>query len=547
MKRIGFYTISILRKPLTILCLLLFFQLGMFLWTTVRPYTKNIPDRTYLIQRGHVIYTSFIRQSKEGAWGVYSPHTTRPTPVVYSHLFFVFLGKLAAIGNIDPLWMFMLSRVAAGIIIFFCTYWLIRIILPPKLHILAILFTLGIEPGPLITALSGNPTTWIPAVFSYYPQVVAYRHFGLPHHTLGEALGLLLFGLCILCVRRPTPKRLFILALVSIIDTLVLPPYPAILIVTVLIPWGFYSLFAKYWKKLIIPYVVIALMVGVVSLFTKQQISKGIPWTDFNIDEKRWVTNADTIINYISSILLSIPFIVLLWGSVIKLWKTWDSNTKFVVFVMSTWLLIPAALVPLSSFSWFPFANFRVMDGYDYVPAGILATLGLSILITSIKNHSLARIVQALCIGTVIITSCTLTYLYTARAFSDQDGLWSNVYIAKDHWQAFAFLDTVPKRSGVMVMNHFGEIIPDFASVRTYIGTTPGFSNWPELFFIASRFYSGEMTDEEAIKTLHNEDISYVYWSDEEKYYNKTGTLYPDLLTPVFTTPGVVIFKVNTQ
>jgi hypothetical protein len=493
------------------------------------------------------MYSSFIRQAKEGAWGLYTPHTTRPTPVVYVHLFFVFLGKIAAIFNIDPVAMFMLSRVAAGIIIFFCTYWLIRIILPPNLHIMAILFTLAIEPGPLITTLSGNLHTWIPAIFSYYPQIVAYRHFGLPHHTLGEALGLVLLGLCILCVRRPTPKRLLLLALISVVDALVLPPYPAILILTVLLPWGIYSVFAKHWKKLIMPFIVIALMVGVVSLFTKQELAKGSPWKDFNLDEKHWVTNGDAIINYISSLLLSLPFVVFLWAAAVKFWKKWDSNTKFLVFTMSAWVLIPIALVPLSSQPWFPFANFRVMDGYDYVPMGILATLGLSTLVSGIKKQSLARIIQGVCLGIVIITSLTLTYLYTAMTFNQQDPLWNNVYIADDHWEAFAFLQTVPKKSGIMIMNHFGEIIPDFASVRTFIGTTPGFFNWPELFSIATRFFSGEMTDEEAAKTLRDEDISYVYFSDEEIEYNTTGTLYPNLLTPVFNTPGVVIYKVNVR
>jgi len=212
---------------------------------------------------------------------------------------------------------------------------------------------------------------------------------------------------------------------------------------------------------------------------------------------------------------------------------------------MSAWVLIPVALIPLSSYSWFPFANFRIMDGYNYVPMGILATLGFSTLVGSIKKPSLARLIGGIVLTAVIFTYLFLTYVYTKRAFAEQSGLWTNVYIASDHWRAFVFLETVPKKSGVMVMNHFGEIIPDFASVRTFIGTTPGFTRWAELYGIATCFYSGEMTDEEAESTLLNEDISYVYYSDEEKYYNRTGTLYPNLLTPVFTTPGVVVYKVT--
>jgi hypothetical protein len=535
------------RKPLILLFVVLFFQWGMFLWTTCRPYMRNIPDRTYLITRYHPSYTSFIRQAKEGAWGVVVTQRTRPSPVVYSHLFFVFLGKIAAIGNIDPPIMFMASRMASAIVLFLATYWLITLVLPLSLHALAILFTLALEPGPMITSLGWNPAAWIPSIFSYFPQVVSYRHFGLPHHTMGEAVGLFLLGTCILCVKKPTRTRLILLGILGVVDAIILPPYPAILILTVLIPWGIYSLFKKQWKRLIVPFLIIAATVGAIALFTRHEIQKGIPWRDFNIDEKSWVTDADAVLSYVSTLMLSIPFVAFLWFFIWKLWKKWDKNIRFLVIICTSWVIVPVLLVPLSSFPWFPFANFRVMDGYNYVPTGILATLGFSVIPIIIKKGAIARFMQGFLLTGVIILSLSLTYLYTAKTFGDQNDLWTNVYVHNDHWEAMKFLETVPKGSGVMVMNHFGEIIPDYTSVRTFIGSTPGFTDWPELFTIAARFYSGQMADEEVQKMFRDEDISYVYYSEEERRYNVTGTLYPNLLTSVFETPVVTVYKVNSR
>lgn len=522
-------------KPIVLLHLILMLQWGLFLGTTLHPYRLNIPNRTYLMLRGHLIYTSYIRQAKEGALSLYNPHTTRPTPQAYAHLFFVALGKIAAIFNIDPPVMYMMSRMLAAVVLFWSTYWFITLVLPPSLHALAIFFVLAIEPGPLVNLK--------PAIFSYYPQIVAYRHFGLPHHTMGEAIGLVLLGMCILCVRKPTLKRFLWLGVLGLVSTTILPPYPVIIILTVLAPWGIYSLLTKTTKRCMLPFSIIAITVGAVALFMKHEFAKGYPWKDFNLDEKRWVTNSDVLMNYIASLLLSLPFVFYLWGSIVKKWNSWDSDRKLTIILMTSWTIIPILLVPISPAPWFPFANFRLMDGYNYVPMGILATLGLSMAAKKIKKKFVIPIV----LGVVLVISGSLTYLYTTQTLEEQKGLWSNVYLGNGHWKAFAFLNTVPKKSGIMVMNHFGEIIPDFASVRTLIGSTPGFVNWSELFHIATRFYSGQLTDTEAEEILTKEDISYVYYSDEEKYHNITGSLYPNLLTSVFEAPGVTIYQVNSR
>ncbi len=91
-------------------------------------------------------------------------------------------------------------------------------------------------------------------------------------------------------------------------------------------------------------------------------------------------------------------------------------------------------------------------------------------------------------------------------------------------------------------MKYFGEIIPAYATVRTFLGETPGALDWDERYFEAVRFYSGLLTDSQARDILLRENISYVYWGQDEKEFFKTTALYPNILVPVFQNPAVTIF-----
>ena len=543
-------TIAFLTHPFIVLHILFFIQLAIFLWTVIHPYTIEPQGSTYLYLRGHLVYTSYIRQAKDGAWSLFMSHTTRPMHSIYTPMFFVALGKIAAIFNIDPPVIYMASRIFASYALFLAVYWLVKVIIPKKLysktlHISAILFILALEPGPFLTDLGWNPMLWKPAIFSYYPQVAVQRHFGLPHHTMGEAVGLLFLGLFFLFLSKPTLSRLWLLFVTGIAGTLILPPYFTILGIVVFIPWILYAITDKSFRKMVIPLLVSGLAVGGTAFFVYHEISKGYPYKWTNLDEKRWVANADVLINYLSSLILYVPFISLLWISILRLWRSFDANLRRLISVATSWIIIPPILVPVSSLPWFPMANFRLMDGYNYVPAGILAAFGVSYGMKIFKSRAVIGLTRGFLVSGVIFTSTMLTYIYTAQIIKDQRFFWNNVYLDNSHWRAFSFLRTVPKWSGIIVMNHFGEIIPEFASVKTFLGSTPGFSDWEERFHIATSFYSGLLTDDQARTTLQKEHISFVYYSDEERYYNISGTLYPNILTPIFDEGIVMIYKVK--
>jgi hypothetical protein len=515
-------------KPLFLTFILFILQLTLFLWITLRPFSVSPPDRAYYVLRGQGAYTAYIRQSKEGAWNLYNPYTTRPSPAIYAHLFYVALGKIAAVFSFDPVALYMVTRVATGFILFVAAYWFISVVLPRNLQSLAVVFTLGLEPGPLLSAIHDLPAgeaglrsilTAPPAIFSYFPQEAALRHFGLPHHTLAEALGLLLLGSVFLFVKKSSWLRLVSIGLLTITGTLIMPAYNTVLVITVFAAWFIWSLARGQTKRIMPALVTIVMCFTAAGIFTKLQMDASFMWKYFHLDEKRWVTDGEIVINYLSSIVLYLPAAVFLWIT---------RRRTLIVALFTAWVVGPLLFIPLTHLTVFPLANFRLVDGYAYVPMGILAAMGVK---------------KKFVVVLMLTASLFFTVSFTRYTFDEQYKIWTNVYPLRQEWDAIRFLTTIPRQSGIMVMKYFGEIIPVYATVRTFLGETPGAIDWDQRYYEAVRFYSGQLTDSQARDIISRENISYVWWGQDEKKFFNAPSLYPNVLVPVFDNPAVTIFK----
>ncbi|MBI5613617.1 hypothetical protein HY947_01725 [Candidatus Gottesmanbacteria bacterium] len=535
----------LLTHPIVVAHILLFIHLAIFLIVTINPYRISPPDRSPVMLRGHLVYTSIIRQAKEGAWSVQIPHTTRESPHVYAHLFFVFLGKVAALFNIDPPIIYMMARVGAAVLLTWATLFFALTVLPKAAQTLAILFVLGLETGPNLLILGKGLWNIQPSIFSYYSQVISYRHFGLPHHTTGEAIGILFLTFFYMTYQKPTIRRIVAVSLTALLGITILPPYMLVLFMTVLPLWGIHAVLNHKIKEYLIGLLASIPVVAGMSLFLKSEFAKGIPWKDFNQVEKTWVTNTDAFVNYISSLLLFYPGILLLFSSFIFQLKSIAKNLSLVIILMSGMILDPLILLPFTHYFWFPLANFRIMDGYTYFPAGILAAIGFSSFLTLFKNTKIKFILSFILISLVLLLSTVLTIVYTRQTLEEQKSIWTNVYPLKNEWKAISFLNTLPKGSGIMVMNYFGEIIPEYAHVRSFIGSTPAYPDWDERHALGVSFYTGKLSDTKARKLLKNNNIDYVFQGSDEKSYLQTTTFYPNLLAPIFSSPGAVVYSIK--
>lgn len=500
--------------------------LGVWIYVTTNPFRVAPPTYTYTILGKNFFYPSMILQGRDGAWSVIDTHTTRPMQPVFIHTYFILLGKIAKIFAIDPVTMYQLVRVVSGVVFFAAVLRLIMLLVPKGYRLFTLLFALGVETGPL--------TRWQP---SFDNQVTYERFFGLPHHVTGEALGLLLLGELVLAVRHPSSERMWRIALLTLATTLTLPPYVPLLGLTVMAVWFIWAIQKGEVKTLMPSFFLVGSITLAVTIFMQMEFARGLPWTVSAVAEKSWWDTKTLLTQYSSSLLLFMPFIGILWWFAVTGWKKLSQEIRWLTLTMSAWVVFPFFLIPIAKTSWFPIANFRLVDATQYVPAGILAGLGLGLV------HKPVRAILAV---VLLIGSSWLTTIYTKQTLERQSILWSNVYPLTSTWEAVTSLQRyVEKGSGVMVREYFGEILPAFANIRVFIGGPHGWPDWPERQAISMQFFSGRMSDPDALSLLRRENISYVFYGPDEKAVNQTGSLYPTILTPVYSTDSVTVYRVQ--
>lgn len=536
-------SVRFITRPLTILFIILFIQLGLYLYTTLRPFLIAPRGMSYTVMGGNYFYPNMIKQAKDGSWGTLDINTTRPTTRVYAQTFFVIWGKIAAIFHIHQITAYRVAQVSGGIAVFVAVLFLVRQLLPESMHAIALLFVLEIETGPLLTKiLTTQILSWPP---SFDPQVSFMRHFGLPHHIWAETLSIVLLVFLIRSSEKLTMKRLFIIAALSLAATLSLPPFMLTMLASVTPVLFVWALVTKRLKTTIPPLVVALLVFGVTGLFIKNQFASSVPWKYLPSGEKWWWTNRDIMSYYLSSLTLYYPWFVAALVAAVINWKRWTPRIRLTAALAVSWLIVPFAMITLSTQSWFPTANFRLVDGYQFTAAGLLAAIGLSECVKGILYARLRVTVQTIALILIMGTSFFLTGVYAHNIWKEQDDPSNPIYQPTEAMQAIYFLDTLPKYSGILVREYYGEVIQSFANVRVFIGGPHEFPDWLERQWRVDRFFTGTLSDADAAKFLKDNDIQYVFYGPQEHSLTTTSSLYPNLLISVFATNAATVYKVH--
>jgi hypothetical protein len=521
-----------LAHPLVLVTILLIIQLFLFLFLATRPQRIAPPNRTYPPVGYGYYYVNVMRQAIDGSWGVRDPNTTRPVKRANIYIFFSAVGKIAKILSVDPILMYEIVHVLGGVLLFFASYWFISILVPRASRFMAVLLVLGLEISEF-----GN------IQFPFDAQNLIARHFGLPHHVWGEVLGLLTLGYCIVLYRKPSRIQLPLLFILTFAAAETLPSYLATVCVpifSVLFLWGMVT---KTLRKLIPPLATVGIAIAIVGLLLKMEFAKGLPYSNFANTEKSWATNTSLIQSYLSTFIIYIPFFIMLLFATVGKIRTWSSNLKLTMLLSIAWIAAPLIEIPMSTHPFFPIANWRLVEGNHYVPAGILAAIGITECISLLKQSKIRIFFTWIIVITIITYSAVAITQNVRKKMDSQNLFWSNIYPLTSTMNAIYFLDTVPKSSGIMVREFMGELIPGFANVRVFIDGPLGYPDWPERQWITHQFYSGQLAPEEAAKILRDNDVSYVFYGPDEQSLTTTPMFYPDILTPVYTNDAVTIFS----
>ena len=538
------------RTIFIIFLMLVLIQLFGYLYLYNRANWITPPGRVHAIQNVDAYYPDVIRQSKLGAWAHTYSLTTYPTPAIYTYLFFIGAGKIAAIFNIDPLVMYEMTRITGGIAVFICTYWLIIVMIPLNLQIPAMFFTIAMETGPawknfLDTPISG----WAAAL---PPQALIARHFGLPHHLWAEALGLALVAMIIKTIKKPSLWLPVVVLSLAIAGPLTNPTFFLILITCLFTPWLLYAAKTGAFRQTFFPIALAVFGIGIVGLFTQSQFSAGAPWKYVLESEKSWWTTDYIMVPFVQSFGLFYPFVALLLILVPFGWKRWSRTMQQLFILTFCWSVLPVGLIYLSAFPWIPLVNGRIASDLSPIPIGLLATLSIyAVGQIPLYRRYLTRLVMVLLVFGVIL-SASLSVVYFMQTMQlqdlavDHEGDSFTHYPTRNLWDGMMELKHVPVWSHVMILPRVGDIITAFVPLRVYQGEPhDGDIHWLAQRGWSHQFYTGEMPLESLRKFFTENAISYVFLGPEEKYAVLTRTFYPDVLEVIYTNPEVTIFKVK--
>lgn len=531
--------------------IILFAQLGTYLFQFNHANSVTPTGRVHAMIGTDSYYPDVIRQGKLGAWKHTYSLTTKPTPPIYTYVFFILAGKVAALFNIDPVVMYEITRVTGGIALILATYWLVTVMLPLSLQIPALIFTLVFETGPIWKNLSATPISqWVAA--SPAQEVIA-RHFGLPHHQWAEAFGVALIALILKTIIKPSWIAPLGIIFFAFMGPLFNPMFFLIVIVCYFGPWFFYAIKTKTVKQIVSPIVIATCAIAAAGLFTRSQFAAGTPWMYVLPTEKTWWTTDFILIPFLQSFGLFYPFALLTILLAPFGWKNWSPAMQRTFILTLCWSTLPVGMIYLSSIPWIPLVNGRIASDLSPLPIGILSTLVFYAASKIPRIHKILLPLVIIFFLSGLFVSLKLSVTYFTKTLEYQkfavynEGESFTHYPTLDLWNGMMALKSVPAWSHIMVLPRMGNIIPAYVPIHVYQGQPHD----GDIYWLVERgwshvFYTGEMPKDDLNKLLTENKISYVFVGPEEKSARKTEEFYPDILKKIFENPEVTIYKVNS-
>ncbi len=526
----------------TLLCIaIVLLQLFVHVYMQRWPANHTPEGRTNVVNKDDSYYVAVIRQSIDGAWKFKEPHTTRPTQPITVYVLYILAGKVASILHIDPITMYGVLRIIGSISASIAAFVFIVRVLPRSMHLLAVLFAFCVETAPNWALVSFTNLSSLTAYAT--SRTIITHQYDSAHHRLTEAIGIILLTLFMTQNTRFTIRYAITLIVLTIAGTLFSPSAMGVLVLTIYIPLAIVTLFRTKSPVKLLPIILSIGIIGCMGIWMKNEFAKGPPWDAFNAIESSWFSTSAILSQYASSMLLYAPWVILY--IIARFRKQTGGSPLHIPLLMGAWMLLPLVFIYAKPYlPWLSFANWRIAWGTPTLPMAILASYGAY---SAIQASSKYRLISYSAIALFFAASLSLSVVYVrnnvnALAYSVSPSL----YPQSDIVESLQFVASLPKQSGVLTGPAFGEIMPAYANVRTFIGPPHAYSDWQERNWLFYYFYSQKPTVEEAQTFLKKNDISYVFYGPEEQSYgNPAVPLYPTLLTPIFTREHSIIYKVS--
>lgn len=460
----------------------------------------------------HNVYFSAIGWGKRGGLAFPNLYDTQSKKPMLVYTAYVLIGKLTGFLNLSNSLSFHLAAVFFSFILGIIIWWFLGVFIKEKKE-KAIIFILLIFGGGL---------GWL-----FFPQLVL-PDLGQPGFTLEsafrrphEAISLSLFLLAIGLFWRGIEikkYKLLILGSVSAFLMSFFHPYSFLTLIVIFFSYGiFYWLknnSIKYFKILI--YLVLS----------------GAVW--FLVIGKSLIENPG-FSGLIQQVQRSpAPLLAVLgWGVLFPLTLTGlfsKSDSKeddfFKFWLIFGWMII-----------YLPFGFQRLLIRGLWFPLVILAVKSLSLLTKklSLNYFSLAVII-------IVICSPTSLYTFFRRLNEGPENRW--IYLSADEGEAINYLRLKGRdEQGVLASYRIANLIPAQSTKRVWAGhefQTPNFSS---RIREVNRFFSGTMTDDEALNFLNKTKTSWVFFGQDEKEIAQSKKLKYRFLKPVINKNDMILYQ----
>jgi hypothetical protein len=446
----------------------------------------------------------------------------------FMKLDYLTLGQISHWFQIEPALFFHLTRLTLTIIFLLLSYQIICLIFKDRQTRLS----------AFILALFSTAVGWSKLMDFWTPLTVFQRAAYYPHYMLGFVLLLWTMILLVEVLGRRSWPKLLLAGLLGMAAALIHSP----VIISLYLSFPFY-LIITFWqmkdkRKIFgrLKTLLIFTLISCLPLIYFKKVSLVYPW---NLVLKLDLLYSLNRFLGVKEVILGIGPTAIL--AVIGAWLAIKSR--------KTWLLIlaPWSITYLIGFFWLGqiiSANgIRFLQTPFFIFLGILSTLPLSKLAQKIR-------ISPVWLSLLILVPSLGAYRQSLDInrynFSRQ---FDYVFISTELKQAYSWLrDKATEKEIVLSAPNNSLLIVSLAGNWTYL--TPmaePLSEFPALKYNLFKFYCQGYDQMWAKNFLIKENISWVFYADEEKNLCPDQKLEYPFLIPVFTNSQVTIFKMEVK
>ena len=494
---------------------------------TVFPYYHGTAPFDYNV------YLSVITLGKNGYWLNRDAFTSENTKPGIFYFYYILVGKLAKITSLWQPVAYHLARIFSVGLFLTAVFLVCREIGGRLMGFWSSILAVTVTIPPIF--LFGEKE----ALNKYSPwwnQLEALKRLdNLPHHLFGQAL-LLISIIFIFKFLKSRNLSSLVFSSLAIITTGIFFP-PAMMPIAFMMPLAL--LVSRNFKSLFLNRETAGLLIIFFSsivplLISFWQTKQGYPWTvwiAWEID--KWNYHEP---NFNRALLFSFNLLPLTaLPAVVSAIRKEDLKILFLSF----WAYMPFLLLPFVN--TLGIGKLRLIDSAPFIPFSILTVQSLFLIL---KNKPL-KILYAVLILSISATSLPVgipsfvRYITAAKTAP----IYKNLFISEDVWKTIDFIgNSLPADSLILSNDVTGNILAAYAPVKVYFGHINQTMNFDDKQNNTRLFYSGQFSASQASSFLKKNNISYVYYGEEEMTLGDSKIDYP-FLEKIYERDGIIIFK----